>query len=184
MTVNGQPAGGAWYFEDSALIDGYPIEAHYRPQTYWPAHAAIQVTMNTQGVSAGAGLVFDDSLTESWTTGRADILAVDGTTQQLTVTSDGALYGTFPVSLGAPKTPTLLGTKVIMEFDRNERMIGPGYNEIVPYVDAGHQQRRVPARRAVERGQHRQAQHVQRLYQPAAGRRRSSCSATCRSATR
>jgi lipoprotein-anchoring transpeptidase ErfK/SrfK len=133
VTVNGQPAGGAWYFEDSALIAGYPIEAHYRPPTFWPAHASIQLTMNTQGVSAGPGLVFDDSLTETWTTGRADILSVDGSTHQMTVTSDGVAYGTFPVSLGAPNTPTLLGTKVIMEFDRNERMIGPGYNEIVPW---------------------------------------------------
>jgi lipoprotein-anchoring transpeptidase ErfK/SrfK len=133
VLVNGQPINGAWYFEDSALLAGYPIEAHYRPQTYWPAHASIQLTLNAQGVSAGAGLVFDDSLTLAWQTGRADILSVDGNTHQLTVMSDGTLYGTFPVSLGAPKTPTLLGTKVIMEFDRNERMIGPGYNEIVPY---------------------------------------------------
>lgn len=117
---------GNWYW-----ISG--SEAHYRPQNYWPAHASVQLTLNTQGVSAGTGLVYDDSLTESWSTGRADLLAVDGATERLTVTSDGTLYGTFPVSLGAAKTPTLLGTKVIMEFDRNERMIGPGYNEIVPY---------------------------------------------------
>jgi lipoprotein-anchoring transpeptidase ErfK/SrfK len=133
VTVNGQPAAGGWYFEDSALLSGYPIEAHYRPQAYWPAHAAIKVTMNTQGVSGGPGFVFDDSLTLAWSTGKADILAVDGNTHLMTVTTDGVPYGTFPVSLGAPKTPTLLGTKVIMEFDRNERMIGPGYNEIVPW---------------------------------------------------
>ena len=47
--------------------------------------------------------------------------------------ADGALYGTFPVSLGAAKTPTMLGTKVISEKDRNERMVGSGYDEIVPW---------------------------------------------------
>ncbi len=134
VLVNGQPANGAWYFEDSALIDGYPIEAHYRPQNYWPAHSTITMTMNTAGISAGTGLVFDDSLTLTWNIGRADLLSVDGSAEKLTVTSDGQPYGTFPTSLGAPNTPTLLGTKVIMEFDRNERMIGPGYNEIVPYA--------------------------------------------------
>ncbi len=133
VQVNGQPANAAWYFEDSALIDGYPLEAHYRPQGYWPPHASITVTMNTEGVSAGTGLVYDDSLTLAWQTGRADLLAVDGATEQLTITSDGQPYGTFPVSLGAPNTPTQMGTKVIMEFDRNERMIGPGYDEIVPW---------------------------------------------------
>ncbi len=134
VLVNGQPAAGAWYFEESALIAGYPLQADYRPQTYWPAHSTIQVTLNTQGVSGGPGFVFDDSLTETWQIARADILAVDGNTHQMTVTSDGTLYGTFPVSLGAPSTPTLLGTKVIMEFDKNERMIGPGYDEIVPWA--------------------------------------------------
>ncbi len=52
VLVNGQPAGGAWYFEDSALIAGYPIEAHYRPQTYWPAHSTIQVTMTPRASAA------------------------------------------------------------------------------------------------------------------------------------
>jgi lipoprotein-anchoring transpeptidase ErfK/SrfK len=133
VTVNGKPVAGAWYFEASALIQGYPIEAHYRTQNYWPGHASVDLTLSTKGVSAGPGLVYDDSLTESWHTGRADIMSVDGNTLQLTVMSDGKLYGKFPVSLGAVKTPTLLGTKVIMEKDRNERMIGPGYNEIVPW---------------------------------------------------
>jgi lipoprotein-anchoring transpeptidase ErfK/SrfK len=133
VTVNGQPVHGAWYFEASALIQGYPIEAHYRLQNYWPGHASIRLTMHTKGVSGGKGLVYDDNAAETWQTGRADVLAVNGATLQLTVKSDGTLYGTFPVSLGAANTPTLLGTKVIMEKDRNERMIGPGYDEIVPW---------------------------------------------------
>ena len=133
VTVNGAPANGAWYFEASAQMSGYPLEAHYRPQTFWPAHAKIELDMATTSLSAGPGLAYDDSLTLSWNTGAANILSVDGATETLTVMSDGALYGTFPTSLGAPETPTLLGTKVIMEKDRHERMIGPGYDEIVPW---------------------------------------------------
>jgi lipoprotein-anchoring transpeptidase ErfK/SrfK len=133
VTVNGKPAVGAWYFEASAQMAGYPLEAHYRLSSYWPGHSSIHLTLATQGVSAGPGLVFDDSLTLAWSTGRADILSVNGATERLTVKSDGKLYGTFPTSLGAPQTPTLMGTKVIMEKDRNERMIGPGYDEIVPW---------------------------------------------------
>jgi lipoprotein-anchoring transpeptidase ErfK/SrfK len=134
LTVNGAPAQGAWYFQASAQISGYPIEAHYRLQTYWPGHAKIHLGLATQGVSAGPGLIFDDSLTLDWNTGVQNILTVNGATERLTVMSDGKLYGTFPTSLGAVKTPTLMGTKVIMEKDRNERMIGPGYDEIVPYA--------------------------------------------------
>jgi lipoprotein-anchoring transpeptidase ErfK/SrfK len=45
----------------------------------------------------------------------------------LTVLSDGKVWGTFPVSLGAANTPTLRGTKVIMEKGRDISMRGPGY---------------------------------------------------------
>jgi lipoprotein-anchoring transpeptidase ErfK/SrfK len=133
VTVNGTPANGAWYFEASALMSGYPLEAHYRPQTFWPAHTKIELNMPTAGLSAGPRLAYDDSLTLSWKTGMANILSVNGAAETLTVMSDGKLYGRFPTSLGAPRTPTLRGTKVIMEQDRNERMIGPGYDEIVPW---------------------------------------------------
>src|SRR6202012_2161113 len=30
VTLNGAPNAGSWYFEASALIPGYPVEAHYR----------------------------------------------------------------------------------------------------------------------------------------------------------
>ena len=45
----------------------------------------------------------------------------------MTVKSDGALYGTFPVSLGSSQTPTSRGTKVIMEQGADISMRGPGY---------------------------------------------------------
>jgi lipoprotein-anchoring transpeptidase ErfK/SrfK len=132
VTVNGANDGGAWYFEASART-GEVVEAHYRPQSFWPGHARISVNLPMQGLSAGSGLSFDDSLTLNYGTGPANILTVNGATHELTVMTDGKLYGTFPVSLGASKTPTLLGTKVISEKDRDERMVGSGYNEIVPW---------------------------------------------------
>lgn len=132
VTVNGAPAGGAWYFEKSGKA-GQALEAHYRPQTYWPAHASIKLSAPLQGVSAGKGMTYDDDFSLSISTGPANISYVDGNTHKITVTTDGRTYGVFPVSLGALATPTLTGTKVIMEKDRNERMIGSGYNEIVPW---------------------------------------------------
>jgi lipoprotein-anchoring transpeptidase ErfK/SrfK len=132
VTVNGNNPGGAWYFQTSARA-GEVVEAHYRPNTFWPGHAHIAVDLPMQGLSAGTGLTFDDDLTLNFGTGPANILTVNGATHELTVTTDGTPYGTFPVSLGAAKTPTLLGTKVISEKDRNERMVGSGYNEIVPW---------------------------------------------------
>ena len=136
VTVNGQPANGAWYFEYSDPANGYLMEAHYRPQTYWPAHARIHVDFATKGVSAGKGLAFDDSLTLDYSTGAANLVTVDDATHTLTVTTDGKVWGKFAVSLGslAAHTPTLRGVKVIMEKLTSVCMSGnppnaPAYHE-------------------------------------------------------
>jgi lipoprotein-anchoring transpeptidase ErfK/SrfK len=126
VTVNGAPAKGAWFFEVSSTPKG-PIEAHYRLQNYWPAHAQIHLDLPVKGLSAGGNLAFDDSLTLDFSTGAANIATVDESTHQMTVTTDGKPYGTFPVSLGALDTPTLRGTKVIMEKGKDISMRGPGY---------------------------------------------------------
>jgi lipoprotein-anchoring transpeptidase ErfK/SrfK len=133
VTVNGSPATGAWYFEKSAVYKGYPLEAHYRPQQYWPAHAQIHLDLPVKGQPAGTGLVFDNSLTLDMSTGAANISKIDGHTERMTVTSDGKQVFSFPVSLGKASTPTFSGTKVVMEKDRVQRMTGPGYDLKVPW---------------------------------------------------
>jgi lipoprotein-anchoring transpeptidase ErfK/SrfK len=116
VTVNGKPVNGGWYFEYSAPKSGHLMEAHYRMQQFWPAHAHIHVAFNLNGVSAGKGLVFDGRLTSlDFYTGARNIGIVNDATHQMTITTDGQPYGTFPVSLGASNTPTFNGTKVIME---------------------------------------------------------------------
>jgi lipoprotein-anchoring transpeptidase ErfK/SrfK len=126
-TVDGQPLNGAWFFEFSNYYKGYPIEAHWRPQAYWPAHAQVHVAIPAKGLSAGTGLAFDNSLTLDFATGARNISSVDASTHKLTVTTDGKEYGVFPVSLGSNKTPTAHGIKVIMEKGRDIPMRGPGY---------------------------------------------------------
>ncbi len=129
VTVNGAPAVGRWFFEYSDPASGHVMEAHFRLAHYWPAHANIHLDMPFKGLSAGPGLAYDDSLTLDFATGAAHISTVDDSTHQMTVTSDGHTYGTFPVSLGATNTPTARGTKVIMEKGASICMSGPGYNE-------------------------------------------------------
>ncbi len=63
VTVNGAVAAGAWFFRRSGIYAGYPLEAHYRLKDYWPAHATIALDLPIKGLSAGPGLVFNDSLT-------------------------------------------------------------------------------------------------------------------------
>jgi lipoprotein-anchoring transpeptidase ErfK/SrfK len=126
-TVDGKPLKGGWYFEYSSYIKGYPIEAHWRPQTYWQAHSRVHLAIPAKGLSAGQGLAYDDSLTLDFSTGASHISVVNAATHKMTVTSDGKPYGTFPVSLGSHKTPTSHGIKVIMEKGKDISMRGPGY---------------------------------------------------------
>jgi lipoprotein-anchoring transpeptidase ErfK/SrfK len=126
VTVNGSKISGGWYFESTAH-SGSALEAHYRPVTYWPAHAKIEVNLPVKGLSAGPGLAYDNSLTLSISTGAANILTVDAHTLKMTVKTDNKLYGTYAVSLGANNTPTARGTKVIMEKGADISMRGPGY---------------------------------------------------------
>lgn len=130
VKINGQPAHGAWFWVNSN--SGYLMEAQYRTEHYWPAHANIEVNMPLKGVSAGSGLAFDDSLTLSVHTGAAHISRVDGAAERMIVTSDGKQVKTMPVSLGKASTPTYLGTKVVMERKNPQLMVSaPG--EANPY---------------------------------------------------
>ncbi len=133
VTVNGAPAQGGWFFEKSATYSGFPIEAHYRTESYWPAHAKIHLELAAKGQPAGPGLVFDNSLTLDMSTGPANISKIDGHSERMTVTSDGKQMFSFPVSLGKASTPTFSGTKIVMEKDRIQRMTGPGYDLKVPW---------------------------------------------------
>jgi lipoprotein-anchoring transpeptidase ErfK/SrfK len=128
-TINNKPAKVAWYFESSDAGHG-PIEAHLRPQKYWPAHSHIHIKFPPVHTPLGGNYVSDGKLSSlDFTTGPANISVVNDATHQLTVTTDGKLYGKFPVSLGATNTPTARGTKVIMEKGLSICMHGPGYNE-------------------------------------------------------
>jgi lipoprotein-anchoring transpeptidase ErfK/SrfK len=131
VKVNGQPAAGAWYFEQTAH-KGSALEGHFRLAKYWPAHSQISMNLPVKGLSAGPGLAYDDDLTLDFSTSFAIVSTVNAINLQMTVTVDGHVYGTYPVSLGAPNTRTLRGTKVIMEKGVDIPMRGPGYYD--PHV--------------------------------------------------
>jgi len=137
VTVNGAPAEGAWFFQRSAIYKGYPLEAHYRLQDYWPGHATIRLELPVQGLSAGPDLVYDNSLTLDMSTGPANISRIDGRTKRMVVTSDGQQTFSFPVSLGKASTPTFSGVKVIITKARVQRMVsnrpGDRYDLRVPW---------------------------------------------------
>ena len=136
VTINGQPAGGAWFWVNSS--SGYAMEAHYRPQHYWPAHSKVEMSLPLKGVSAGPGLAFDDSLTLQVNIGASHVSQVDGASERMIVRSDGKSVKTFGVSLGKANTPTYLGTKVVMQKKNPQHMVSAPkdphpYSLLVPW---------------------------------------------------
>jgi lipoprotein-anchoring transpeptidase ErfK/SrfK len=129
VTVNGRPLAAAWYFERSSAVPGYPVEAHLRPQQFWPAHSTVTVAMRLAGLTAGNGLGFTRDEQVRFRTGAADIATVSDARHQLTLTRDGERVGAFPVSLGASNTPTRRGTKVIMAKESSICVSDPTYSE-------------------------------------------------------
>jgi lipoprotein-anchoring transpeptidase ErfK/SrfK len=155
VTVNGQPAKGAWFWSQPLASEKKQnvIEAHYRMNVYWPAHATVQVKLPIKGLSAGKGLAYSGKLNSiTFRTGDKHITTVDGSSGNgnahdlsMTVLSNDKVVKTFKVSLGAAKTPTYNGVKVVMQKgedypgtdkkkpDGTVQMRGPGYNEAVKW---------------------------------------------------
>ena len=144
VTVNGQPAGGAWFWEKPYADQ--PIQAHYRLRSYWPANSTVEVKLPIGGLSAGTGLVYSGALSSvTFHIGDAHVSTVNAGDLQMTVTDNGKMVRTFPVSLGKASTPTYNGTKVVMQKGEDlpgtntrrpkgaVRMVGPGYDELVEW---------------------------------------------------
>ncbi len=135
MTVQSTPKQeGIWHWVS-------PSQVHYRPKVYWKPNTKIYYKLQTGGLPMGDGWYGRSDLTIDMKIGRALIMTVDNRTKRMTVTRDGKVVKTIPVSLGKPKTPSSSGTMVVMEklrktiFD-TRRELGPveGYRTKIDYA--------------------------------------------------
>ncbi|HET6877111.1 MAG TPA: L,D-transpeptidase [Jatrophihabitans sp.] len=129
VTANGVRVPVSWYFERSPADSSYPVEGHLRPREFWPAHAQVTVTVPARGLPAGSGYTFADGMHLSFRTGPRQIALVDDRSHRLTLSRDGRVIASYPVSLGGPQTPTMRGTKVVMAKGTPLCLSGPGYHE-------------------------------------------------------
>ncbi|BCB84905.1 hypothetical protein Psuf_022180 [Phytohabitans suffuscus] len=95
-----------------------PTEVHYRPKTFWQAGTKISYKMQTGGLPMGDGYYGRADVTVDVKVGPSFIMTVDNKTKQMTVTKDGKVIKTIPVSLGKKSTPSSSGTMVIIEKQR------------------------------------------------------------------
>jgi lipoprotein-anchoring transpeptidase ErfK/SrfK len=129
-----QPVPGGWHWFSS-------VELHFRPTSYWPIGDGVQVTANLSDWDAGAGAWGGGTLSTAFIIGEARISTVNLATHQMTVSEDGKVLYSWPISGGSAQLPTMNGTHIVMDresvVDMNSASVGiaqgsPGaYNEKV-----------------------------------------------------
>lgn len=116
MTVTSTPRQrGSWFW-----ISDH--EAHWRPATYWKAGTDVTVAVDVNSVPAGNGIYGQENRTVDFHVGNANIYRVNAQTHQMTVTQNGQVLRTIPITTGKAGFTTRSGTKVIMEKHRTKRM--------------------------------------------------------------
>jgi lipoprotein-anchoring transpeptidase ErfK/SrfK len=135
MVVKATPAQtGTW-----SWISG--TEMHYRPQSYWKANSKIAYSVNLQGVPMGSGWYGRSNLSVDLKVSRSFVMSVSNKTKKMTVTQNGKVIKTIPVSLGKASTPSSSGTMVVIEKKRHTVFdtmaeLGPkdGYRTEIDYA--------------------------------------------------
>ncbi len=88
-------------------------EVRWRPAAYWKPGTKVEVAVNTYGVDLGDGLFGQEDVKTTFTVGDEVITRVDDNTKTLTVTRNGEVIKTMPVSMGKNSTPTNNGVYIV-----------------------------------------------------------------------
>ncbi len=112
---SGQEVVGHWF--GSQRLD-------FRPEQYWQANSTVTLKLALEGVQGAPGVQGVQSKTVTFKIGRSQVSTVDAKTKKMTVTRDGAVLKTIPISAGSPENPTYNGQMVISEKFKETRMNG------------------------------------------------------------
>jgi lipoprotein-anchoring transpeptidase ErfK/SrfK len=97
-------------------------ELHFRPQALWPKGTDVTVIWSLPGWRAGGNLWGDGRGATKFSIGNARVSIADLTTFTMTVTENGRVVATYPMSGGRPSDPTMGGTHIVMDRQSVVRM--------------------------------------------------------------
>ncbi|HEY9366938.1 MAG TPA: Ig-like domain-containing protein [Streptomyces sp.] len=118
LEVGSEPrVDGAWHWVG-------PTTLHYRPRTYWPAHATVRVRSGLDGVQITDRLLGGPSRALTITTGDRVEAVTDVSAHLMTVRHNGQVVRTIPVTTGKAGYRTRGGIKVVLGKERLVRMRG------------------------------------------------------------
>jgi lipoprotein-anchoring transpeptidase ErfK/SrfK len=125
QVTTSKPVVGAWYWDGNQTL-------YFRPETYWPANTQVSFDGHLDGVETSPGVYDMSDLTQSFTIGASLISVASTRTHYMQVYLNGKLYGHWAISTGQVGDDTANGTYVAIEKANPTRMVGHGYNVMVP----------------------------------------------------
>ena len=129
-----QPVPGGWHWFSA-------VELHFRPSSYWPVGEQVEVSGDLNGWDIGGGEWGQGSVSTAFVIGDSHISTVDLATHEMTVTDNGQVIYSWPISAGSDRWPTMNGTHIVLDRESVVHMISStvgipvdspaGYNEFV-----------------------------------------------------
>jgi lipoprotein-anchoring transpeptidase ErfK/SrfK len=110
------PVATGWYWFGND-------ELHLRPEVYWPTGEQVGVTADLNQFDAGNGMWATSNASTTFTVGPAHISTANITTDEMTVTSNGAVVATYPISAGRSIYPTMDGVHIDLYRQQKVHMV-------------------------------------------------------------
>jgi lipoprotein-anchoring transpeptidase ErfK/SrfK len=126
-----KPVIGSWYWDDSCNMA--VSCAYFRPRDYWPANTTVGFTGHLDGVEGAPGVYGYHTLTQTFRIGASVIAVGSPKTHRTQIYYNGQLRYNWPISTGKPGDDTPDGSYLTIQKANPVRMIGPGYNLLVPW---------------------------------------------------
>ena len=120
------PVVGSWYWDGNQTLD-------FRPRDYWPAHTTVSFTGHFDGVESAPGVYGYHTLTQTFDIGDSVVAVASTATHKTQIYLYGHLKYDWNISAGKPGDDTPDGSYLTIEKENPVRMIGPGYDLLVPW---------------------------------------------------
>lgn len=115
LVATEKPLIGSWHWINSS-------EVHFRPQTAWPAHSKVRVTVALDGVKVSSTRWGTRDAVIDFQIGAAQTVVVDDKTKTFTLSVDGKKKYVWPTSLGRPEYVTRTGNYIVLEHNKVREM--------------------------------------------------------------
>ncbi|TQF03393.1 L,D-transpeptidase family protein [Kitasatospora acidiphila] len=119
--------------------DGTQVKGHwfssrrldFRPEQYWKSGTNVKIHFRLAGTEVATGVYGPKNSDEAFTVGRSQISTVDASSDKMTVSRDGQVVQTIPITAGNDQNPSWNGTMTIEEKDRVTRMNSATVSNVV-----------------------------------------------------